>query len=86
MMDKRESSLLHRIDPYRQASQAMYSIEGFGIVSSQATRILNDLSDAFREGVADAVSRLHQHYYKKEKMPANLFEIMRDVYGEKGWF
>ncbi len=83
---KTEPSLLDKIDPYKQALKAMHGVEKFGVTSKGAGILLTDLSDAFRKGVADAVLRLHQRYYKKEKMPPCLFEIMKEVYGEDGWF
>lgn len=64
----------------------MYGVEHFGITSKEAGILLTDLSDAFRKGVADAVMRLHKHYYKKNKMPQHLCQVMKDVYGEGGWF
>ncbi len=82
----REQSLLAEIDPYKQALKALHGVEPFGIVSGEATKLLTDLSDAFRKGVADAVRRLHQQYYRKNKMPQHLFTVMKDVYGEGGWF
>ena len=64
----------------------MHEVEGFGIISGEATELLTDLSDAFEKGVADAVSRLHKHYYKKNKMPQHLFQVMKEVYDAEGWF
>ncbi len=83
----RENSLLNKIDPYYQARVALDSVEEFGCVSTIAYKVLDDLSEAFRKGVADAVRRLHKHYHNK-KMPLSLnaFQIMKDVYGEDGWF
>ena len=85
-MSKQEQSLLTQIDPYKQAFKAMYGVENFGVTSKGAGILLSDLSDAFRKGVADAVMRLHKRYYKENKMPPNLFEVMEEVYGEGGWF
>lgn len=85
-MREQEQSLLVKVNPYRQALKAMGGVQNFGITSKVASILLSDLSDAFEKGVADAVMRLHQHYYKKGKMPQHLFEIMKEVYGEGGWF
>ena len=82
----RENSLLAQIDPYKQALRAMYGVEHFGIVSKEATCLLNDLSGAFRKGVADAVVRLHRQYHEKGAMPQRLSDVMKEVYGEGGWF
>ncbi|KKL98736.1 hypothetical protein LCGC14_1821370 [marine sediment metagenome] len=81
-----EERLLDEIDPYYQALKGLNSIEAFGKTSNEAHGLLQDLRDAYRKGIADAVVRLHQHYYKKNKMPMHLFEIMQEVYGEGGWF
>ena len=86
MNEQKKQSLLTQIDPYRQALIAMHGVEHFGVTSKEAGILLNDLSDAFHKGVADAVMRLHKHYYKKSKMPQCLFQIMEEVYGEGGWF
>lgn len=82
----RENSLLAKVDPYKQALEAMNKVEGFGVLSDVATDVLSNLSDAFRKGVADAVMRMHKCYYGNRKMSAHLFQVMKDVYGEDGWF